>query len=44
MIAQPYKGSHTSMDNCEDEKMGLEKSTIRLSFGIEDPEDLINDL
>jgi cystathionine gamma-lyase/cystathionine gamma-lyase/homocysteine desulfhydrase len=44
MIAQPYTGSHASMDNCEKEDMGLDKSTIRLSFGMEDPEDLINDL
>jgi len=44
MIAQPYTGSHASMDNCEKEDMGLDQSTIRLSFGMEDPEDLINDL
>ena len=44
MIAQPYTGSHASMDNCEKEDMGLDKSTIRLSFGMEDPEDLMNDL
>lgn len=44
MIAQPFTGSHASMDDCEKEDMGLDKSTIRLSFGMEDPEDLINDL
>ncbi|MGB0390804.1 MAG: trans-sulfuration enzyme family protein [Salibacteraceae bacterium] len=44
MIAQPFTGSHASMEECEKEDMGLDKSTIRLSFGMEDPEDLIDDL
>ncbi len=44
MIAQPYTGSHASMDDCEKEKMGLFPNTFRLSFGLEDPEDLISDL
>ena len=44
MIAQPFSGSHASMDACEKEDMGLFPNTIRLSFGLEDPEDLIADL
>lgn len=44
MIAQPFTGSHASMDECEKEDMGLDKNTIRLSFGMEDPDDLIEDL
>lgn len=44
MIAQPYTGSHASMDACEKEDMGLDESTIRLSFGMEDPQDLMDDL
>jgi cystathionine gamma-lyase/cystathionine gamma-lyase/homocysteine desulfhydrase len=44
MVAQPYTGSHASMENCEKEDMGLTPCTIRLSFGLEDAEDLIEDL
>lgn len=44
MIAQPYTGSHASMEECEKEDMGLGKNTLRLSFGMESPEDLIADL
>ncbi len=44
MIAQPFSGSHASMDECEKEDMGLGKNTLRLSFGMENPNDLINDL
>lgn len=44
MIAQPFTGSHASMEDNEKEEMGLSKNTLRLSFGMEDPEDLINDL
>jgi len=44
MIAQPFTGSHASMDTCEKEDMGLFPNTIRLSFGLEDPDDLIADL
>ena len=34
MVAQPYTGSHASMDSNEKESMGLDKSLIRLSFGL----------
>ena len=44
MVAQPYTGSHASMDDAEKEAMGLFPATIRLSFGLENAEDLINDL
>ncbi|MBL7897826.1 MAG: PLP-dependent transferase, partial [Crocinitomicaceae bacterium] len=44
MIAQPFTGSHASMNECEKEEMGLGKNTIRLSFGLEHDQDLIADL
>lgn len=44
MVAQPYTGSHASMDDAEKGAMGLFPATIRLSFGLENAEDLINDL
>ena len=44
MIAQPFTGSHASMDDNEKEAMGLGKNTLRLSFGMEDADDLIADL
>jgi cystathionine gamma-lyase/cystathionine gamma-lyase/homocysteine desulfhydrase len=44
MIAQPFTGSHASMENTEKKAMDLTEKTIRLSFGLEAPEDLINDL
>ena len=44
MIAQPYSGSHSSLDMCDKKEMGLSPNTIRLSFGLEDSQDLINDL
>lgn len=44
MVAQPFSGSHASM--CDEEKieMGLDKSLVRLSFGLEDVNDLKNDI
>ena len=44
MVAQPYTGSHASMTPEEKEEMGLGKGLVRLSFGLEDPEDLQEDL
>jgi cystathionine gamma-lyase / homocysteine desulfhydrase len=44
MIAQPYTGSHASMNDTEKNEMGLGRNTLRLSFGMEAPEDLIADL
>lgn len=44
MVAQPFTGSHASMNEYEKEKMGLSKSLIRFSFGLEDIDDLKNDI
>jgi cystathionine gamma-lyase/cystathionine gamma-lyase/homocysteine desulfhydrase len=44
MIAQPFTGSHASMEDGEKADMGLGKNTLRLSFGMENAEDLIADL
>jgi len=44
MIAQPYTGSHASMDDAEKEAMGLNRGLIRFCFGLERPEDLMADL
>ena len=44
MVAQPFTGSHASMNAKEKEGMGLSLSTVRLSFGLEDSDDLIQDI
>jgi cystathionine gamma-lyase/cystathionine gamma-lyase/homocysteine desulfhydrase len=44
MVAQPYTGSHASMNDEEKAAMGLSRSLVRLCFGLEDPEDLRTDL
>ncbi len=44
MVAQPYSGSHASMTPEEKAEMGLGPGLVRLSFGLEDPEDLKADL
>ena len=44
MVAQPYTGSHASMTDEEKKEMGLERNLIRLCFGLENIEDLKNDL
>ena len=44
MIAQPFTGSHSSMEDDEKRDMGLDHSLIRLSFGMENAGDLIADL
>ena len=44
MVAQPYSGSHASLTDAEKEAMGLSKSIIRLSFGLEFVDDLKYDL
>lgn len=43
MIAQPYTGSHASMTPEEKKEMGLGKGLVRLSLGLEDPDDLKED-
>lgn len=44
MVAQPYTGSHASLDDAEKEAMGLDRDLVRLCFGLEDPDDLCADL
>jgi cystathionine gamma-lyase/cystathionine gamma-lyase/homocysteine desulfhydrase len=44
MIAQPYSGSHASMNEDEKADMGLGKNLVRLCFGMEEPEDLKTDI
>ena len=44
MVAQPFTGSHASLDEREKAAMGLDQGHIRLCFGLEDPEDLKQDL
>ena len=44
MIAQPYSGSHASMSDSEKQEMGLGPELVRLSFGMEEPDDLTQDL
>lgn len=43
-VAIPYMGSHLSMTDREKAGIGLDKSLIRLSVGVEAAEDLIEDL
>src|SRR4029450_6049905 len=40
MVAQPYTGSHASMTAAEKKEMGLDEGLVRLSLGLEDPDDL----
>lgn len=44
LIEHPASMSHASMDPARREKAGINLNVIRLSVGIEDPEDLIEDL
>lgn len=44
MVAQPFSGSHASMDDAEKAQMGIDKKLVRLCFGLEDAEDLKKDL
>jgi cystathionine gamma-lyase/cystathionine gamma-lyase/homocysteine desulfhydrase len=44
MVAQPYRGSHASMTPEEKAGMGLDERLIRLSIGLEHPQDLKEDL
>ena len=43
-VAIPYTGSHQSLTDQEKAEMGLDRGLIRLSIGVEAPEDLIADL
>lgn len=44
MVAQPWSGSHASMDAAEKRGMGLNEGLVRLCFGLEDAADLQADL
>jgi cystathionine gamma-lyase/homocysteine desulfhydrase len=44
MVALPYTGSHASMNDEEKRTIALDKSLVRLSFGLEPQNDLIEDL
>jgi len=44
LVSQPSTASHYFMDPDERRKAGISDSLVRLSLGIEDPEDIISDL
>lgn len=44
MVAQPWSGSHASMQAHEKSAMGLHQNLVRLCFGLEDVTDLITDI
>jgi len=44
LICQPYSMTHASMPEEMKEKLGITKSLVRFSVGLEDVEDLINDV
>ena len=44
LVSVPYVMTHGSIPTEEKEVLGLTESLVRLSVGIEDPEDLWNDL
>ena len=43
-VANPFYGSHLSMSPEEKERIGLDEFVVRLSIGLEEPDDLIADL
>lgn len=43
IVSYPCKMSHASIPEAEREKLGISSSLIRVSLGLEDPEDLIED-
>ncbi|MBA9025320.1 cystathionine beta-lyase [Peribacillus huizhouensis] len=43
ILSYPAKMSHAAMPDCEREKRGITKSLLRLSAGLENPDDLIKD-
>jgi len=44
MVAQPYSGSHASLDDAQKASLGLDCGLVRLCFGLEDEADLAADL
>lgn len=43
LVTQPYNMTHTQMSAKEREKTGIPENLVRVSVGIEDPDDLIDD-
>jgi len=44
LIVHPSSTTHHSLGAEEKQRIGISDSTLRLSAGIEDPEDLLEDL
>jgi cystathionine gamma-lyase/homocysteine desulfhydrase len=44
MVAKPFTGSHASMSDSEKQQMGINHQLIRLSIGLENTDDLMEDL
>jgi cystathionine beta-lyase/cystathionine gamma-synthase len=44
LVTQPVTSSHYTVDTDERKKMGITDQLVRLSLGIEDSEDIIEDL
>ncbi|MDD5458780.1 MAG: PLP-dependent transferase, partial [Phycisphaerae bacterium] len=44
LVCHPWSMSHAVMSREEKEKIGITEGTIRLSIGIEDIDDLIEDI
>lgn len=44
LIEEPTSGTHASMPDDERENKGIPRGLLRMSIGLEDPEDLIRDL
>ncbi len=43
ILSYPAKMSHAAMPQDEREKRGIKNSLLRLSVGLENPDDIIND-
>ncbi|MEM9487689.1 MAG: PLP-dependent transferase [Myxococcota bacterium] len=44
LIEEPTSGTHATMPDAEREKKGIPRGLLRMSIGLEDPDDLIRDL
>jgi len=44
MVAQPWSGSHASLQDDEKQQMGIRRNLVRLCFGLEAADDLISDI
>jgi len=44
LVSMPLNSSHSSLTPAERERLGIKDSLIRLSVGIEDAQDIIEDL